>query len=114
MSFEVGTKCWYPHKEQGWIGGEVTKNDFFEGTFHLELKLEDGETVSIETNSFENDDDHPTLPVLRNPPILESTDDLTTLSYLNEPAVLHAIKKKIHEWTDIYLLWYCPYCRKSL
>lgn len=113
MSFEVGTKCWYPHKEQGWIGGEVTKNDFFEGTFHLELKLEDGETVSIETNSFENDDDHPTLPVLRNPPILESTDDLTTLSYLNEPAVLHAIKK-IHEWTDIYLLWYCPYCRKSL
>ncbi|CAI4238101.1 AIF_collapsed_G0000500.mRNA.1.CDS.1 [Saccharomyces cerevisiae] len=114
MSFEVGTKCWYPHKEQGWIGGEVTKNDFFEGTFHLELKLEDGETVSIETNSFENDDDHPTLPVLRNPPILESTDDLTTLSYLNEPAVLHAIKKRymngqIYTYSGIVLIAANPF-----
>ncbi|QHS71412.1 myosin 4 [Saccharomyces paradoxus] len=114
MSFEAGTKCWYPHKEQGWIGGEVTKNEFCEGTYHLELKLEDGETVSIETDSLENDGHHPTLPVLRNPPILESTDDLTTLSYLNEPAVLHAIKKRymdgqIYTYSGIVLIAANPF-----
>ncbi|CAI4037084.1 hypothetical protein SMKI_01G0410 [Saccharomyces mikatae IFO 1815] len=114
MSFEVGTKCWYPHKEQGWIGGEVTKNMFSEGTYHLELKLEDGETVSIETDNLESDSSNPSLPVLRNPPILESTDDLTTLSYLNEPAVLHAIKKRyldsqIYTYSGIVLIAANPF-----
>ncbi|CAI4054502.1 myosin 4 SKDI_01G0420 [Saccharomyces kudriavzevii IFO 1802] len=114
MSFEVGTKCWYPHKEQGWIGGEVTKNEFFEGTYHLELALEDGETVSIDSNSLENDNHNPALPALRNPPILESTDDLTALSYLNEPAVLHAIKKRyldsqIYTYSGIVLIAANPF-----
>lgn len=114
MSFEIGTRCWYPNKEQGWIGGEVTQNEFCDGAYHLQLKLEDGETVSIETDSLEDDGHHPTLPVLRNPPVLESTDDLTTLSYLNEPAVLHAIKKRyldsqIYTYSGIVLIATNPF-----
>lgn len=32
------------------------------------------------------DDTDPKLPKLRNPPVLEAAEDLTSLSYLNEPA----------------------------
>ena len=32
------------------------------------------------------DDSSPNLPPLMNPTILEASDDLTNLSYLNEPA----------------------------
>ncbi|KAJ9098937.1 hypothetical protein QFC19_006161 [Naganishia cerealis] len=34
------------------------------------------------------------LPPLRNPPLLEQTDDLSNLSNLNEPSVLHAISTR--------------------
>lgn len=34
------------------------------------------------------------LPPLRNPPLLEQTDDLANLSNLNEPSVLHAISTR--------------------
>jgi myosin-5 len=37
-------------------------------------------TVAIGTK------DEDKLPLLRNPPLLEATDDLTNLSYLNEPS----------------------------
>lgn len=57
-----------------------------------------------------------TLPPLRNPPILESTEDLTSLSYLNEPAVLHAIKMRygqlnIYTYSGIVLIATNPFQR---
>lgn len=115
MSFEVGTRCWYPNKEQGWIGAEVTKNDFKDGKYFLELTLEDENTVSIEADDLKNDQDEK-LPLLRNPPILEATEDLTSLSYLNEPAVLHAIKQRysqlnIYTYSGIVLIATNPFDR---
>ncbi|KAJ9119953.1 hypothetical protein QFC24_005436 [Naganishia onofrii] len=42
-----------------------------------------------------DDDGKPViLPPLRNPPLLEQTDDLSNLSNLNEPSVLHAISTR--------------------
>ena len=125
MSFEVGTRCWYPDKEQGWIGAEVVKNEFTDGKYHLDLKLEnkDAEVVSVEAADLSGDGDSlgddaaaQNLPVLRNPPILESTEDLTSLSYLNEPAVLHAIKKRysqlnIYTYSGIVLIATNPFDR---
>lgn len=115
MSFEVGTRCWYPSKEQGWIGAEVTKNDLKDGTYFMELTLEDNEVVNVETKDLTNEKD-PSLPLLRNPPILESTEDLTALSYLNEPAVLHAIKQRysqlnIYTYSGIVLIATNPFDR---
>ncbi|KAL6939745.1 Myosin type-2 heavy chain 1 [Hanseniaspora osmophila] len=129
-SYDVGTRCWYPNKEQGWIGGEITKNSFDQasGLFSLELKLENNEVVKIETKNLESVEanlnattstDSPskeTLPLLRNPPILESTEDLTSLSYLNEPAVLHAIKTRyaqlnIYTYSGIVLIATNPFDR---
>ncbi|CAD1781872.1 similar to Saccharomyces cerevisiae YAL029C MYO4 One of two type V myosin motors (along with MYO2) involved in actin- based transport of cargos [Maudiozyma barnettii] len=111
MSLEVGTRCWYPDKDQGWVGAEVVKNELSDGKYHLSLKLEnpDSDVVSMEASEDE-------LPLLRNPPILESTEDLTSLSYLNEPAVLHAIKKRysqlnIYTYSGIVLIAANPFDR---
>ena len=116
MSFEVGTRCWYPDKKEGWVGSEVTKfSQPEEGKFLLELKLENGETVEIETETL-NESQNEKLPLLRNPPILEAIEDLTSLSYLNEPAVLHAIKARygqlnIYTYSGIVLIATNPFDR---
>ncbi|CDH15041.1 probable Myosin-2 [Zygosaccharomyces bailii ISA1307] len=120
MSFEVGTRCWYPSEKEGWIGGEVTKYEVKDGKYHLELTLEDGSVVPIVTDSLvrEGSDEsgNQKLPQLRNPPILEATEDLTSLSYLNEPAVLHAIKQRysqlnIYTYSGIVLIATNPFDR---
>lgn len=46
--------------------------------------------------------DNAELPPLRNPPMLEATEDLTNLSYLNEPAVLHSIRTRYQGRGQIY------------
>ncbi|CCD26433.1 uncharacterized protein NDAI_0H02590 [Naumovozyma dairenensis CBS 421] len=123
-SFEVGTRCWLPDEEKGWVGCEVTKNEYLpSGQCHLVLTKETGETIYIETtnealNAAANYQDSTikdtTLPVLRNPPILEVAHDLTFLSYLNEPAVLHAIKQRyaqncIYTYSGIVLIAINPF-----
>ncbi|CCK72666.1 myosin 2 KNAG_0L00430 [Huiozyma naganishii CBS 8797] len=115
MSFEVGTRCWFPSKEQGWIGCEVTRNKFEDGKYALQLALEDGTVVDVQVDSLTDDKDEQ-LPLLRNPPILEATEDLTSLSYLNEPAVLHAIKQRyaqlnIYTYSGIVLIATNPFDR---
>lgn len=120
MSFEVGTRCWYPSEKEGWIGGEVTKYEVKDGKYHLELTLEDGSVVPIVTDSLvregSDESSNQKLPQLRNPPILEATEDLTSLSYLNEPAVLHAIKQRysqlnIYTYSGIVLIATNPFDR---
>lgn len=49
------------------------------------------------------------LPFLRNPDILVGENDLTALSYLHEPAVLHNLKVRFLESNHIYT--YCGECR---
>lgn len=44
----------------------------------------------------------PALPPLRNPDILVGENDLTALSYLHEPAVLHNLKIRFVESKLIY------------
>ncbi|EOA96681.1 Myosin-Va, partial [Anas platyrhynchos] len=49
------------------------------------------------------------LPPLRNPDILVGENDLTALSYLHEPAVLHNLKVRFIDSKLIYT--YCgKYC----
>lgn len=49
-----------------------------------------------------------TLPFLRNPDILVGENDLTALSYLHEPAVLHNLRVRFLESNHIY-----TYCGQS-
>lgn len=56
------------------------------------------------------------LPPLRNPDILVGENDLTALSYLHEPAVLHNLKVRFIDSKLIYTYCgkYCLYRESSL
>ena len=124
--YDKGTLCWLPDETLGWIGAVVTSNKL-EGSKHIiELQPEvgslqdknndDGKSnvITIETDNLSEDNEK--LPPLRNPPILEAAEDLTSLSYLNEPAVLQAIKLRysqlqIYTYSGIVLIATNPFQR---
>lgn len=98
----------------GWVGITVQSNTHKDGKYVLELvsEADESQTFTVETTSL--DEENPDLPPLRNPPILEAAEDLTSLSYLNEPAVLHAIKLRysqlnIYTYSGIVLIATNPF-----
>ncbi|XP_032889430.1 unconventional myosin-Vb [Amblyraja radiata] len=93
------TKVWIPDPEDVWKSAEIVQN-YKEGDEILHLKLEDEMPVEHPVNSKTNQ-----LPFLRNPDILVGENDLTALSYLHEPAVLHNLKVRFLESNAIYT--YC-------
>ncbi|KAH3679646.1 hypothetical protein WICMUC_000786 [Wickerhamomyces mucosus] len=112
-NYDIGTRCWIQSPTEGWIGAEVINNITLENNKHqLELSIDSNkQLIKIETNDLNND---PNLPLLRNPPILEATEDLTSLSHLNEPSILHAIKIRysqlnIYTYSGIVLIATNPF-----
>ncbi|XP_019488599.1 PREDICTED: unconventional myosin-Vb, partial [Hipposideros armiger] len=93
------TRVWIPDPDDVWRSAELTK-DYKEGDKSLQLRLEDGTIreypIDVQSNQ---------LPFLRNPDILVGENDLTALSYLHEPAVLHNLKVRFLESNHIYT--YC-------
>ncbi|KAL0613231.1 Unconventional myosin-Vb [Plecturocebus cupreus] len=61
--------------------------------------------ISTKILEYPIDAQHNQLPFLRNPDILVGENDLTALSYLHEPAVLHNLKVRFLESNHIYT--YC-------
>ncbi|XP_067871988.1 unconventional myosin-Vb-like [Heterodontus francisci] len=93
------TKVWIPDPEEVWKSAELTK-DWKEEDHVLYLKLEDGTNIEYRISQKTQQ-----LPYLRNPDILMGENDLTALSYLHEPAVLHNLKVRFLESNSIYT--YC-------
>ncbi|XP_052393101.1 unconventional myosin-Vb isoform X3 [Carassius gibelio] len=93
------TRVWIPDPEEVWKAAEIIK-DYKEGDTVLHLKLEDETTLEYSIGPKDNP-----LPFLRNPDILVGENDLTALSYLHEPAVLHNLKVRFLESNHIYT--YC-------
>lgn len=91
-SYVPGTKAWFPDKDLGWISATLTKQISISqetGEVILDFILDDGgasKIVKTNLKKLEGKGSEEELPPLRNPPLLEATDDLTNLSYLNEPA----------------------------
>uniref|UniRef100_A0A669QZC0 Uncharacterized protein n=1 Tax=Phasianus colchicus TaxID=9054 RepID=A0A669QZC0_PHACC len=94
-----GTRVWIPDPEEVWKSAEISQ-DYKEGDRSLHLQLEDGTLydLPIEANGRG-------LPFLRNPDILVGQNDLTALSHLHEPAVLHNLRVRFVESNLIYT--YC-------
>ncbi|XP_047451958.1 unconventional myosin-Vc [Mugil cephalus] len=92
-------RVWIPDEEHVWKSAEI-KRDFHSGDSVLVLLLEDGNE-----HCYSVDPAIPQLPPLRNPDILVGENDLTALSYLHEPAVLHNLKVRFVESKIIYT--YC-------
>ncbi|KAM8751307.1 unconventional myosin-Vc [Acanthopagrus schlegelii] len=92
-------RVWIPDAEHVWKSAEIMR-DFHSGDNVLELLLEDGTEHYYPVDPLK-----PQLPPLRNPDILVGENDLTALSYLHEPAVLHNLKVRFVESRIIYT--YC-------
>jgi myosin-5 len=134
-----GAKVWLPDLVDVWRVGEILE-DFKQGSLRLQLDngevsqnswnefiarntffflfLSYLNTLSFEisTNNLsqvreleikENSD----LPHLRNPEFLIGGNDLTSLSYLHEPAVLHTLKIRFMNYNAIYT--YCGTYKSS-
>nr|XP_023664120.1 unconventional myosin-Vb isoform X2 [Paramormyrops kingsleyae] len=97
--FTKYTRVWIPDAEEVWKSAEITR-DYKEGDPILHLKLEDESTLDYPVGPKSN-----ALPFLRNPDILVGENDLTALSYLHEPAVLHNLRLRFLESSHIYT--YC-------
>ncbi|XP_042250829.1 unconventional myosin-Vb isoform X3 [Thunnus maccoyii] len=93
------TRVWIPDPEDVWKAAEITR-DYKEGESVLHLKLEDETPLEYPVGQKSNP-----LPFLRNPDILVGENDLTALSYLHEPAVLHNLRVRFLESNNIYT--YC-------
>lgn len=103
--YSKGTRVWFPDKELGWISAECTTVTRGTGdTIKLQFVDERGKVsyglpiqlahllnvylqeIIIDTSGKDIKDSMDGLPPLRNPPLLETADDLATLSHLNEPS----------------------------
>ncbi|XP_015414392.1 PREDICTED: unconventional myosin-Vc [Myotis davidii] len=100
-------RVWIPDPEDVWKSAEIAK-DYRVGDKVLRLLLEDGTELDYSV-------DPESLPPLRNPDILVGENDLTALSYLHEPAVLHNLRirfaesKLIYTYSGIILVAMNPY-----
>ncbi|KAF9066848.1 P-loop containing nucleoside triphosphate hydrolase protein [Rhodocollybia butyracea] len=118
--YSKGTRVWFEDKDQAWISGEVsavTKNP--NDTIKLVFIDERGKEITINTSVQQIKDGSDSLPPLRNPPLLETADDLATLSHLNEPSVLHTIRNRyaqhsIYTYSGIVLIAVNPFQRVTL
>ncbi|XP_062414842.1 unconventional myosin-Vb isoform X2 [Pungitius pungitius] len=93
------TRVWIPDPDDVWRAAEIVR-DYKEGEAVLHLTLEDDTPLEYPVGPKSNP-----LPFLRNPDILVGENDLTALSYLHEPAVLHNLKVRFLEPNHIYT--YC-------
>ncbi|KAI5124012.1 hypothetical protein M0805_003844 [Coniferiporia weirii] len=118
--YSRGTRVWFTDKEQGWVSAEVvqaSKGD--NDAIRLVFVDERGKEITIDTTGRDIKDGKGDLPPLRNPPLLETADDLATLSHLNEPSVLHTIRNRyaqhsIYTYSGIVLIAVNPFQRVTL
>ncbi|XP_075933884.1 unconventional myosin-Va isoform X3 [Anarhichas minor] len=107
--YTKSARVWIPDAEEVWKSAELNK-DYKNGDVSLQLMLEDGTNVEHKLDPKTKN-----LPYLRNPDILVGENDLTALSYLHEPAVLHNLKvrfvdsKLIYTYCGIVLVAINPY-----
>ncbi|KAL0809792.1 hypothetical protein ABMA28_011288 [Loxostege sticticalis] len=90
-------RIWVEHPEKVWESATVT-SDYRSGVLIVKLD-QSGEIRQIKIK----DENH--MPPLRNPSLLIGQNDLTSLSYLHEPAVLHNLRVRFCDRNAIYT--YC-------
>ncbi|KAI0272140.1 myosin 5 [Russula aff. rugulosa BPL654] len=115
--YSKGTRVWFTDKEQGWISAEVT-NILRSSDEKIKITFVDdrGKEIIVDTTARAIKEGQDDLPPLRNPPLLETADDLATLSHLNEPSVLHTIRNRyaqhsIYTYSGIVLIAMNPFQR---
>ncbi|XP_011873273.1 PREDICTED: unconventional myosin-Va [Vollenhovia emeryi] len=101
-------RVWVPHPEKVWEGAVLLEN-YRQNQRKLKVRTEESkQTRELEIKS-DND-----LPPLRNPDILIGENNLTSLSFLHEPAVLYNLqirfqRHSIYTYCGIVLVAFNPY-----
>ncbi|XP_041862212.1 unconventional myosin-Vb [Melanotaenia boesemani] len=95
---ENGASVWVPDPDAVWVSAQLLQ-DYRPGDKQLQLQLSNGNEVRYSVDSPSD------LPPLGNPDILEGENDLTALSFLHEPAVLHNLRVRFLDYSCIYT--YC-------
>ncbi|KAG7513176.1 unconventional myosin-Vb-like [Solea senegalensis] len=96
--YSKGASVWIPDPDAVWVSAQLLQ-DYTPGVKHLQLQLSNGKEVHCAVGSPSD------LPPLGNPDILEGENDLTALSFLHEPAVLHNLRVRFLDYSSIYT--YC-------
>ncbi|XP_023292615.2 unconventional myosin-Va isoform X1 [Lucilia cuprina] len=99
LLYAKGSKVWLPNAKTVWESATLNEN-YRKGNTVLKAQLENGTEVEVKVKP-----DGSNLPPLRNPAILIGQNDLTSLSYLHEPGVLHNLRVRFCERQTIYT--YC-------
>ncbi|KAI3625171.1 hypothetical protein CBS9595_000532 [Malassezia furfur] len=124
-AYVSGTKAWFPDATAGWVSATQTKDaevDEASGDIVLTFVMDDSgveHIVRITAAQQEKSGEESVLPPLRNPPLLEAADDLTSLSHLNEASVLHTIlnryqQRTIYTYSGIVLIAVNPFFSLNL
>ncbi|XP_036441901.1 unconventional myosin-Vb isoform X2 [Colossoma macropomum] len=95
--YTKGANVWVPDPEEVWVCAQLQQN-YRPGDQQLLLLLSDGRVQYPVAPPVG-------LPPLGNPDILEGENDLTALSFLHEPAVLHNLRVRFLHYNSIYT--YC-------
>ncbi|KAK9760182.1 Myosin type-2 heavy chain 1 [Basidiobolus ranarum] len=117
--YTKNTNVWLENDKEGWISGQILSKKLDDVKVYFEIRDDTGEVVKLEFSLEKIVSKKVELPPLCNPPILEGIDDLTNLSYLHEPAVLHNIRTRysqhnIYTYSGIVLIACNPFQKVSL
>uniref|UniRef100_A0A3P8YRG9 Methyl-CpG binding domain protein 3b n=1 Tax=Esox lucius TaxID=8010 RepID=A0A3P8YRG9_ESOLU len=96
--YTKGASVWVPDPDEVWVSAKLLQ-DYSPGDKNVLLQINDGREVLYPVASPAG------LPPLGNPDILEGENDLTALSFLHEPAVLHNLRVRFLDYSSIYT--YC-------
>ncbi|XP_059197972.1 unconventional myosin-Vb [Centropristis striata] len=96
--YSKGACVWVPDPDAVWLSALLLQ-DYRPGEKHILLQLSNGTEARYPVGSLSD------LPPLGNPDILEGENDLTALSFLHEPAVLHNLRVRFLDYSSIYT--YC-------
>ncbi|WFC99334.1 Myosin type-2 heavy chain 1 [Malassezia yamatoensis] len=124
-AYVSGTRAWFPDAKAGWVSATQAKDpetDEASGDLVLTFTMDesgDEHLVRITAAQQESNAILEHLPPLRNPPLLEAADDLTSLSHLNEASVLHTILNRyqqriIYTYSGIVLIAVNPFFSLNL
>ncbi|KAI9312548.1 P-loop containing nucleoside triphosphate hydrolase protein [Zopfochytrium polystomum] len=119
--YAKGTKAWFADEQEGWIQGTLKEKSVTAASVKLTFAIDNrAKDVVFEApmdklvaTKFAD------LPPLKNPPMLEGIDDLSNLSHLHEPAVLHNVRlrylqEQIYTYSGIVLIAMNPFQRLAI
>ncbi|KAJ1728994.1 Myosin type-2 heavy chain 1 [Coemansia biformis] len=119
--YAKGTKAFFVDEKAAWVQAELAERtvDAAAGTVQLAFTGAEGAEYKFAASFAELEKKTKVLPPLCNPAVQEGIDDLTSLSHLNEPAVLHNLQVRygqhnIYTYSGIVLVALNPFARVPL